>query len=120
MTRCNFSRRRSATVLLATLAMTLGLTQTSAWALANPRPFPPNVERAVLTVQQPPIVLINGKPDRLSPGARIRGANNMQVMSGALVGQAMVVNFVREPNGQIHEVWILTAAEARQPVASAP
>jgi hypothetical protein len=79
------------------------------------RPFPPNAVRGVLTVTQPPEVLMNGKADRLSPGSRIRGANNMLVMSGAIVGQAMLVNYVREPNGNIHDVWILTEAEASQP-----
>jgi hypothetical protein len=64
-----------------------------------------------MIIISPPEVLIDGKPARLSPGARIRGANNMLVMSGALVGQAVVVNYVREPLGLVHEVWILNAAE---------
>lgn len=79
------------------------------------RPFPPNAMRGILTVTQPPEVLMNGKPDRLSPGARIRGTNNMLVMSGALMGQAMLVNYTRESNGYIHDVWVLTDAEASQP-----
>ncbi len=97
-------------VLMAVLALThVGLS-----AQAAARPFPPNAVRGVLTVTQPPEVLMNGRPDRLSPGARIRGTNNMLVMSGAMVGQAMLVNYVREPNGYIHDVWVLTEAEARQ------
>ena len=78
------------------------------------RPFPPPAVRGVLTVTQPPEVLMDGKADRLSPGARIRGTNNMLLMSGALVGQSLSVNYTREPNGYIHEVWVLTDAEARQ------
>jgi hypothetical protein len=76
------------------------------------RPFPPGAERGVLVVTYPPIVQLNGKPDRLSPGARIRGQNNMLVLSGALVGQRLLVNFVRNPTGELHDVWVLTSAEA--------
>ena len=79
------------------------------------RPFPANAVRGVLTVTQPPDVLMDGKADRLSPGARIRSTNNLTVVSGALVGQGLRVNYTREPNGYIHEVWVLTDAEARQP-----
>jgi hypothetical protein len=35
-------------------------------------------------------------------------------MSGSIVGQNLLVNFVREPNGLVHEVWILNEAEAKQ------
>ena len=97
--------------LLAGLALyTLGSS-----AQVTARPFPANAVRGILTVTQPPEVLMDGKADRLSPGARIRGANNMQVMSGAIVGQGLRVNYTREPNGNIHEVWVLTDHEARQP-----
>ena len=80
------------------------------------RPFPPTAVRGILTVTQPPEVLMDGRPDRLSPGARIRGVNNMLVMSGAIVGQGLRVNYTREPTGAIHDVWVLTDDEARQPV----
>ena len=96
----------------------LTLTHVGLSAQVVNRPFPPAAVRGILTVTQPPEVLMNGKPDRLSPGARIRGTNNMLMMSGALAGQAMLVNYTREPNGAIHEVWILTDAEARQPAPS--
>ena len=78
------------------------------------RPFPPKAQRGAMVVTSPPDIVMNGKSDRLSPGARIRGQNNMMVMSGTLVGQNLLVNFVREPNGMVHEVWILNEAEARQ------
>ena len=77
------------------------------------RPFPPKAERGVMQITQPPELLINGKAERLSPGARIRGTNNMLVMSGALVGQSLPIKFVREPLGLVHEVWVLTEAEAQ-------
>ena len=101
----------------APLAFLAALTLTNVGLSAQVvnRPFPPTAVRGILTVTQPPEVLMNGKPDRLSPGARIRGTNNMLVMSGALAGQAMLVNYTRESTGAIHDVWILTDTEARQP-----
>ena len=84
------------------------------------RPFPPKAERGVMQITQPPEMLLNGKPDRLSPGARIHGADNTLRMSGTLMGQKAVVNFVREPAGQVHEVWILTDAEAAQKLPTKP
>ena len=96
------------------VACALGATALLASAqFPNVRPFPPKAERGVMQVTQPPELLINGKAERLSPGARIRGSNNMLVMSGALVGQNLVVKFVREPLGLVHEVWVLTEAEAQ-------
>jgi len=103
--------------IAAPAALLAGLVLASLGSTAQviTRPFPPTAVRGILTVTQPPEVLMDGKADRLSPGARIRGANNMLVMSGALMGQAMRVNYTREPNGYIHEVWILTEAEASLP-----
>lgn len=84
------------------------------------RPFPVAAVRAAMVVTQPPEIEIDGKPERLSPGARIRDTNNMLVMSGSLVGKNYLVNMVREPLGLVHEVWILTEAEARLPRPAAP
>ena len=82
------------------------------------RPFPANAQRAAMQVLQPPVILLNGQYEQLSPGSRIRGTNNMLVMSGALVGQNLLVNFSREPQGLIHNVWILNEAEAQTPLLS--
>ena len=78
------------------------------------RPFPAAAKRATLQVTYPPEVLLNGKSARLSPGARIRGTNNILVLSGSLAGQSLPVNYVLDPQGMVHEVWILNATEARQ------
>ncbi|OGB33288.1 MAG: hypothetical protein A3F78_16465 [Burkholderiales bacterium RIFCSPLOWO2_12_FULL_61_40] len=77
------------------------------------RPFPPTAQRGTMQITNPPNMLMNGELARLSPGARIRGTNNMLVMSGALVGQTLLVAYVREPLGLVHEVWVLTEAEAQ-------
>ena len=78
------------------------------------RPFPAAAKRGLMEVQAGSSILINGAATQLSPGARIRGANNMLVMSGQLVGQRVVVNYVRDTQGSVHEVWILNSLEARQ------
>lgn len=77
------------------------------------RNFPAAALRGEIVVQAPPAITLDGKPDRLSPGARIRDPNNMLVMSGTLVNQKVVVNYLRESAGNVHEVWILNSEEAR-------
>jgi len=75
------------------------------------RSAPADVKPARLTVTLPPQISLNGQPDRLSPGARIRGTHNMLVMSGSVVGQALPVVYRRDPMGLVHEVWVLTEEE---------
>jgi hypothetical protein len=96
---------------LALASFLLSLTGITA-AQTNVRPFPANTMRGTMTVVAPPIIELNGKPDRLSPGARIHGMNNMLIMSGSVIGKPLLVNFLRNPTGEIHEVWVLTEAEA--------
>ena len=56
-----------------------------------------------------------------APGARIHGANNLQLLSGQIAGQRLLVNYTLDINGQILNVWVLTPAEAaRQPWPSTP
>jgi hypothetical protein len=119
MNRCTsrfpvFLLRPSALALVATLLAA------SAWAQMGLRPFPPQTQRAVMQITQTPDLLLNGKSERLSPGARIHGRDNLLVMSGTLTGQKVLVNYVRESSGQIYEVWILTDSEAAQPLPSSP
>ena len=82
----------------------------SAWA--QTREFPATALRGSLQVTLPPQVLLDGKADQLSPGARIHGTNNMLLLSGSLAGQTVQVNYVREIGGALSEVWVLTEAEA--------
>lgn len=97
----------------ASMAATLlaALPALSAFAQVAPRTFPANALRGEIVVTQPPEIQLNGKPARLSPGARIVDAQNLLQLSGALVGQRLVVNYTRDAAGQPHQVWILTAAE---------
>ncbi|MBA4178715.1 MAG: hypothetical protein C0505_19470 [Leptothrix sp. (in: Bacteria)] len=85
------------------------------------RPFTAQTLRGELIVTQPPEVLLNRQPARLAPGARLRGADNLLLMSGAVVGQSLVVNYTLDLSGHLLQVWVLTAAEqARQPWPTTP
>jgi hypothetical protein len=77
------------------------------------REVPADAKRGDLTISLPPQVTLDGNADRLSPGARIRNTQNLMVLSGTLAGQELPVVYRRDSAGLIHEVWILSADEAR-------
>ncbi len=103
-------------VLLATTVAIALATATLPASAQAPRTFTAQTLRGELTVTQPPEVLLNRQPARLAPGARIRGTDNLLQMSGALIGQRLLVNFTLDPAGNLLDVWVLSPAEAsRQP-----
>jgi hypothetical protein len=106
-----------ATVLTVLLALG-GLLIAPSWAQTevaiSVRQFPQEAVRGLLVVQAPPVITLNGKEDRLSPGARIRNANNHYVLAANLTGQELLVNYTRDRSGQVHNVWLLNADEARE------
>jgi hypothetical protein len=75
------------------------------------RVLPTNTLRGKVAFGQPPDATLNGQAIRLAPGTRIRGANNMPVLSGAVAGQTLIVNFTMESSGLLKDIWILTADE---------
>ncbi|MBK6470921.1 MAG: hypothetical protein IPF94_09285 [Betaproteobacteria bacterium] len=90
-------------------------------AAQMPRPFTAQTLRGELVVTQPPEVLLNRQPARLAPGARIRGADNLLLMSGAVTGQRLLVHYTLDLSGHVLNVWVLTPAElARQPWPATP
>ena len=114
MNRC-FPARKGLLLGLTTLLLTtVSLMPEPVSAQSFERQFPKAARRATLEVTMPPNVLVNGQAERLSPGARIKGLNNQLVLSGSLVGQRLLVNYLRDPQGFIHEVWLLSEAEAQQ------
>jgi hypothetical protein len=124
MKRCLKHLFRSLQAVLAAVLMALTLpagaqTEGSDGSLSV-RQFPKSALRGVLVVQAPPEVSLNGKPDRLSPGSRIRNPNNSFVLPGALIGQELLVNYTRDSMGQMYEVWMLTAEEAKEKRAGLP
>ena len=94
-------------ILLVGTALLAG----AAFAQGIRREAPKDVVLGQLVVTTPPLVTMDGKPDRLSPGSRIRDLNNMLVLSGGLVGKRLPVVYRRDTSGLVHEVWILTDAE---------
>jgi hypothetical protein len=78
------------------------------------RDAPKDVVLGQLVVTAPPQVTIDGKPDRLSPGSRIRDLNNMLVLSGGIVGKTLPVVYRRDAAGLVHEAWLLTDEEYRK------
>lgn len=82
------------------------------------RGFPDAAQRGTLTITQSPEITLNGQPARLSPGARIHDQHDMLVLPAHLTGQTLLVNFVTESLGLVHEVWILTPDEAALPLPS--
>ena len=64
---------------------------------------------------QPPEVLLNGQPARLAPGARIKGTDNMLVMSGSLIGQKLTVNYMVDTYGLLIDLWLLRPEEVAKP-----
>lgn len=113
MKRCFLSftsaRRR---LFLATGLLALGVSPITAQAQGVVRNFPEAALRGTMEVGQPPWITMDGVTAQLSPGARIRGTRNTIEMSGGLSGQKLVVNYMLAPGGLVHEVWILTEAEA--------
>jgi len=107
---------RAAALLALALAVCLPATAQA------PRKFPDHALRGEIVITQPPELLLNQKTAaRLAPGARIRGADNMLVLSGALVGRKLMVHYTLDPSGNLLDVWVLTAAEfARKPWPATP
>ena len=93
------------------LAFCLTLVAGIACAQGMQRDAPKDVKPGRLTVTAPPEITLNGKPDRLSPGSRIRDTNNMLLLSASIVGKSQPVVYRRDAAGLVHEVWVLTPEE---------
>lgn len=109
MNRCMKSRVGTAfAAVLAGLLLTFAI---GAAAQGIRREAPKDVVLGKMVVTAPPEITLDGKPDRLSPGSRIRDLNNMIVLSGGLVGKTLPVVYKRDAAGLVHEAWILTDEE---------
>lgn len=119
MTRCAVPRRAAVLASLALVAATLAPSLPAAAQV--PRQFPANALRGELVVVQPPEVLLNGRPARLAPGARIRSESNLLVVQSALAQRRWIVHYTLDLTGSLLDVWVLTPAElARQPWPTSP
>ena len=93
------------------LAATVAVCASNAVAQLT-RNFPATALRGEIVVTAPPELLLNRSPARLAPGARIRGADNMLLLSAAVVNQRLLVHYTTDLQGQLLEVWLLTPSEA--------
>lgn len=117
-----FRCRSTLAVVAAFLALMASLAGAlPAQAQSFQRSFPQTALRGELTITQPPELLLNGAPARLAPGARIKGGNNLLVMSGAIVGQTLSVHYTIDTYGLVKDVWLLREDElARKPWPRTP
>ena len=118
MNRCTNRPALAALLLLAALGCLSSLpvqaqSDASGQAALRVRPFPKAALRGEMVVLAPPEISLDGKADRLSPGARIRDMNDQLVLSGPLINQKFTVNYLRDNTGQVQQVWILNSEEAR-------
>jgi len=104
--------------VLLSLALAMPLI---AQAQQVPRNFPQNALRGELLVTSSQEAMLNGKPTQLAPGMRIKGGNNLLVMSGAILGQKLIVNYTLDSYGLVKDVWLLRQDEvARKPWPKTP
>jgi hypothetical protein len=112
MNRCQSVRARIALAAFISLGTIAAVQPLSAGAQESMRrEAPKDVILGKMGVVTPPVITMDGKPDRLSPGSRIRDRNNMLVLSAALSGSTVPVLYRRDSAGLVHEAWILTADE---------
>src|SRR3569623_915862 len=107
MNRC-IGARRAVSFVLALAGLRLSF---PSWSQGIVREAPKDVVLALMVVVAPPQITLNGQPDRLSPGSRIRDLNDMLVLSGGIVGKPLPVVYRRDAAGLVHEAWILSADE---------
>jgi hypothetical protein len=103
-------------------AAALSSADVAAQATPNPnRVFPATALRGEIVVGQPPALLLDGRPARLAPGARVRGPDNMLLLQGRLAGLRATVHYTTDLGGEVLDVWLLTPAElARRPWPATP
>ena len=106
-------------VPLAALLISTASAQTEDFK-PNIRQFPKEARRGELMVLTAPEIAMDSKPDRLSPAVRIRDVNNNLVLSGTLANQRLVVNYVRDNTGLVHNVWVLNSEEIKQKMPGKP
>ena len=95
-----------------TALLGLSLAATAVCAQTVVREAPKDVKPAIMAVSAtPPLITLDGQPDRLSPGARVRDRNNMLVLSGQLAGKTLYTVYRRDGAGLVHEVWLLSEEE---------
>ena len=84
------------------------------------RRFARNALRGEVVFASYPELLLNGRPARLAPGARVKDANNLAVIPNQVQGKKYIVNYVLDTTGYVHDVWILRPDEIANPWPRSP
>ena len=83
--------------------------------ITTERGAPLGVKPAIIAVSAtPPIIQVDGKDDRFSPGVRIRDRDNRLVLTGGLAGKTVYSVYKRDAAGLVHEVWLLNEEEFKK------
>ncbi|MBC5785165.1 hypothetical protein H8N03_19615 [Ramlibacter sp. USB13] len=99
----------------ATLAALVFAAGTASAQITSERGAPLGVKPAVMAVSAtPPIIQVDGKDDRFSPGVRIRDRDNRLVLTGTLAGKTIYTVYKRDGMGLVHEVWLLNEEEFKK------
>ena len=80
-------------------------------ALAQLRTIPQDAKRGQMRHVQEMQVNLDGQVETLAAGAQIRDRSNRVILPVTLSG-ATLVKYRRDPEGRLHQVWILTPEEA--------
>jgi hypothetical protein len=83
-------------------------------AAAQFRSIPADAKRGSIRHLEAMDVEIDGKRQRLAPGAQIRDARNMIVLPAALPPGALG-RYLLDPQGMVARIWILSPEEAARP-----
>ena len=100
---------RSLLALVFAMVLAAGAAPADAQTL---RLIPADAKRGEFSAGQLPVVQIDGKDLRLSPGARILNERNMSVTPNQVVPKSRVA-YQLDGQGQVRTVWVLSAAEAK-------
>jgi hypothetical protein len=82
-------------------------------ALAE-RNFPQKATRGDMTAFKYPYMKIGDKSLRMSAGSRIFNERNFIIMPASLQKQTAPVMFITDMRGELSEIWLLTAEEAKK------
>jgi hypothetical protein len=100
--------------VLAALLLSLLVALAATPAEAQVRRIPEGARLATLKLGVFPDAVLNGKPVKLGPGARIYNQDNIIVVPSSLKDVSNVVAYVTGSLGEVVEVWILKDAEYKQ------
>ena len=88
-------------------------------ALAQLRTIPADAKFGEIRHVQEMSVELDGKPQRLSPGAQIRDPDN-RLMLPVSLSEKQSVKYLLDAQGMVHRIWVLTAEERTRAEKEAP